>query len=368
MRGALILLGSTCLVPLSAQAGGIAAGTNVQNTFTLDYQVSGVDQPTIDTGVDGLNTPTEFTVDRLIDLTVGSSGTTSVAPGAQDQELIFSLTNEGNDVQAYDLSVVNEGSDDFSAVNRAIFYYIDDGDETLEAGGDDGSAIAYNGTETPDLAADRMLFIVVQGDIPTGLDDADEDDLTLVVDTLEPSTAGASAGDPVVADPGGVNSMTGAAENVLADGSGTSNENANDGDHSASSTFVVASADIAAGKAVTIFSEDGTGCASIPGTAGVGEQYSIPGACVQYVITIENTGGTNATDLIVNDVLPDELEFIAASAAGFTGGNFTSPALPGANTDCDSGACEINFTGATLASGSVGTPTTGTVTIRAVIK
>lgn len=356
------------LLPLSAHAGGITAGTNVQNTFTLDYRVSGVDQPTIDTGAGGLNTPTEFTVDRLVDLTVASSGTTSVTPGAQDQELIFSLTNEGNDVQAYDLSVVNEGSDQFSAANRAIFYYVDDGDGILESGGDDGSAVAYNGTETPDVPADRILFVVIQGDIPTGLNNADEDDLTLVADTLEPSTAGGSAGDPVVADPGGVNSMTGAAENVIADGTGTSNENANEGDHSATSTFVVASADIAASKAVTIFTQDGTGCATIPGTPGAGEKYSIPGACVQYIITVENTGGTNATDLAVNDILPDEIEFIAASAAGFTGGSFASPALPTANTDCDSGACVINFTGATLSSGSVGTPTTGTVTIRALIK
>lgn len=355
----------TAILPTVAFADGTAAGTNVQNTFTLDYKVSGVDQDTIDTGVGGLNTPTEFTVDRLIDLTVATNGDTGVPPGAQNQDLIFSLTNEGNDVQAYALSFVNEGGDQFSATSTALFYYIDDGDEAFEPGVDDGNALTYS-TKTPDVAADDMLWVIVRGDVPTGLDDADVDDISVIANTLEPSSEGASA-TPVVADSDG-NSLTGAAENVLADGSGTSNENANEGDHSASSAYVVASADVEATKAITIFSEDGSGCATIPGSAPSGDQYSIPGACIQYVITVENTGGTNATDLIINDVLEDELEFIAAAVTGFTGGSFASPALPTINTDCTGGACEINFTGGTLASGSDATPTVATVTIRALIQ
>lgn len=353
-------------IPALALADGTAAGTNVQNTFTLNYKVSSVDQTTIDTGVSGSNTPTEFTVDRRVDLTVATNGDTGVPPGAQNQDLVFSLTNEGNDVQAYALSLVNEGGDDFSATSTTLYYYIDDGDLAFEPGVDDGSPIAYNSTKTPDLAADAMFWVIVRGNIPAGLNDTDTDDISVVANTLEPSSGGASA-TAVVADSDG-NSLTGAAENVLADGSGTSNENANEGDHSASSAYVVASADIAATKAITIFSEDGASCATIPGSPAAGDQYSIPGACIQYVITVENTGGTNATDLIINDVLEDELEFIAASVSGFTGGTFNTPALPSANTDCTGGACEINFTGATLAAGSVGTPTVATVTIRALIQ
>jgi len=197
------------------------------------------------------------------------------------------------------------------------------------------------------------------------LTDADEDVVSLVADTLEPSTSG-SAGTPLTADSDG-NALTGAAENVLADGSGTSNEVANEGDHSATSTYIVASADVSGEKAVSIFSEDGSGCATIPGSPVAGG-YSVPGACVEYTITVENTGGTAATDIIINDILDDNLLFVAADLSGFTGGSFASPALPAANTDCVAGACEINLTGATLAAGSVGTPTVGVVTIRAIVK
>ena len=188
-----------------------------------------------------------------------------------------------------------------------------------------------------------------------------------MVDTLEPASS-PNAGTPVTADADGTNALTGAAENVLADGSGTSNEGANAGDHSDTGTYVVAAAEVSAVKDVNIHSEDGTGCTVIPGTATGG--YSIPGACVEYVITVENTGSSAATDIVINDVLADELDFAGAVFGGdFTGGSFASPALPAANTDCTGGACVINLTGATLpAPVAPATVTTGTVTIRAFVK
>jgi len=357
------LLGATALSAFTAGAalaGGTAAGTDVQNTFTLDYQVGGVDQPTIDNTA----TPTQFTVDRLVDLTVASNGDTTVAPGAQDQELVFSLTNDGNDTQAYDLTVIDETGDEFSAAGTTVFYYVDDGDGVFEPGGDDGAPIPYNGTSTGDVAPDETLFVVVEGDIPASAVDTDTDDLSLVADTLEPSTA-TNAGAEVTPDTDG-NTLTGAAENVLADASGTLNEAAGEGDHSASATFIVASADISGVKEVTVFAEDGSGCATIPGASSGG--YAIPGACVEYTITVENVGGTAASDIIINDVLNDNLEFITASASGFTGGGFSSPLLPSANTDCVGGVCEVNFAGGTLAAGSTATPTVGVITIRALVK
>lgn len=346
------------LTPALAFAEGTPAGTNVQNTFTLNYKVSTVDQTTIDNTA----TPTEFTVDRLIDLTVAANGDTGVAPGQQDADLVFSLTNEGNDTQAYALSFVNEGGDQFSATTTSLFYYVDDGDGLFEPNdvNEDGNAISYNGTSTPDLLADDIFWVIVRGDIPSDRNDTDTDLIAVIADTLVAGTT-----TPAVADSDG-NTLTGSAENVLGDGAG-SNDLANEGDHSAQSSFVVASADVTAVKAVTIFSESGANCATIPGTPAAGEQYAIPGSCIEYIITVENDGGTAATDLVINDILEDELEFIAATTDGFTGGTFASPPLPAANTDCLSGACVINFQGATLAAAS-GTPTVATVTIRALVK
>lgn len=361
------LLGASVFSLLAAGnafALGTAAGTNVQNTFTLDYQVSGVDQPTIDTGPAGTDTPTEFTVDRLIDLTVASTGDTNVAPGATDEELVFSVTNTGNDTQAYDLVLVSESGDDFDATGLNVTYYVDDGDGVFETDGSDGAGTAYTpGDDSADIPADGVLWVVVDGDIAaTGVADGDESDVSLVADTLEPST-GTTPGAPVVADTGG-NTLTGDAENVLGDGSGSTvdgTDDPNQGDHSATGTYIVASADLTASKAVSVFSQDGTDCAAIPGLPDA-DPLSIPGSCVEYVISASNaaTATEDATAIDIEDILPAELTFITAQSAGFTGGSFSQPAT---NADCSSVTCTVSLTGATLSPGD-----TGTITIRALVQ
>lgn len=356
------LLGASAISIFAASnafAGGTAAGTNVQNTFTLDYQVAGTNQ----TQVNNTASPTQFTVDRLIDLTVASSGNTTVAPGAQDQQLVFTVTNNGNDTQAYDFTLVNESGDDFDTTGLNINYIIDNGTGGVcDATDLAGSMTAYtpgSGAASADLVADGVICVVVDGDIPGAQVDTETSDVSLVADTLQPTT-GASPGTAEVAD-AGTNTLTGAAENVLADGSGTANEVANAGDHSATATYIVASADVTASKTVSIFTQDGSGCTTIPGTPGTGDQYSIPGACVEYVISATNNGATaSATSIAISDVLPDELQFINATPGGFTGGTFTQPAT---NTDCTGGACTVSLTGATLTAGS-----TGTITIRALVQ
>jgi len=358
------LLGASAIsffAATNAYAGGTAAGTNVQNTFTLNYTVSSVSQPQID----NTGSPTEFTVDRLVDLTVASNGNANVAPGALNQELVFQLTNNGNDVQAYNFALVNEGGDDFNTGGLNITFYVDDGDAVFEPGGapgQDGTGSAYtpgSGTASSDLAADAIIWVVVDGDIPSTQNDTDASQVSLIADTLQPSS-GAIPGAAVIAD-AGTNTLTGAAENVLADGSGTANEGNNAGDHSATATYIVASPDLTAAKSVSIFTQDGSGCATIPGTPGGGDQYSVPGACVQYVITATNNGATaSATAIAIADVLPGDLRFITATPSGFSGGSFSQPAT---NTDCVANACTVSLSSATLAAGA-----TGTVTIRALVK
>ncbi|WP_409432911.1 hypothetical protein ACJ3XI_11980 [Litorimonas sp. RW-G-Af-16] len=348
-----------------------AAGTPVSNTFTLNYNVGGVPQPPIDTDDPGdPNGPTVFTVDRLINLTVDSNGDATVAPGATDEQLTFSVLNTGNDTQGYALSIVEEttapdtiNTDDPASAAPVIVYYVDDGDGAYEPGVDDGVAITYDPANPPQLAPDALIWVTIVQDIPASAVDGDQADITLIADTLDAGTT-----TPSTADGDSINSLTGAAENVLADGSSTANEAANAGDDSATGAYIVAAANITALKDVDVFSEDGANCTTIPGTPTGG--YSVPNACVEYVISVTNTGSQSATNIVVNDVLPDELEFQAAVFGGaFTGGSFASPALPGVGTDCDSGACVVNLQGATLPAPTGGaTETVGTVTIRALVK
>lgn len=375
------LLGATALTALSAgsayaqhvpgnENNFTPAGDTVSNTFTLNYNVDGTPQDQIDNtgGTPGdPDGPTIFTVDRLVDVTVNSEGNNNVAPGATNEELIFSVVNDSNDTFDYALSIVEEGGDDFNSDDPAdatevIRYYIDDGDGIFQTDGTDGTIQDYDPANPPQLGPDDVLWVVVTQDIPTGLADGNSADISLVANTVD-----SVAHTDVTEDTDG-NDMTGAAENVLVDGSGTANENAGEGDHSATGTYFVSSANIVAVKDVTVHNEDGTGCTTTTGAGASG--YAIPGACIEYVITVTNTGSSAATDIVINDVLGDDLEFGAASFEGeFTGGNFASPALPANGTDCNAGACVVNLTGATLpAPVAPATVTTGTVTIRALIK
>ena len=93
--------------------------------------------------------------------------------------------------------------------------------------------------------------------------------------------------------------------------------------------------------------------------------YMTPGNEVLYkiIVTNESTSTVEAQDIDLSDTLPENVRFVSATTTGFTAGSFGSPALPTANTDCDSGACIIRYSGASLA-----IDTTGEVIVRALIK
>ncbi len=360
-----------------AQAGGTNAGTNVSNTFTLDYSVGTNAQPTITndpaSGIPGAQvqgTPTQFTVDRLIDLTVVElNSPLTVAPNSTANRQIFRLTNLGNDNQAYDLTTAIAGGGTYTPGSVTLYYFVDtNGNDTLDGG---ETLVAYSpGDDTADIAPDGRVIVYVDSDVPATAVDGNTASIVLTADTLNPVTsleAGFTgvAGVPVVADAGG-NDLVNLAENVLADGAG-STDAANAGDHSATGVLNVASADLVATKTITVFEDQpANDAACIALTAAVaGDQYSVPGACIQYVIQVENTGSTAASALDILDQLPAEVTFLSASLATTTATGFADdPAIAGAGptlsapasgTNCDGVAnCTIQLNDAILAAGEIG--------------
>ena len=348
-------------------AAQTAAETNVDNTFSLVYDINGSEQPEINNDDD----PTRFVVDRLIDLTVtNTGGNTTVAPGQESAETTFTLTNDGNGDQAYDLSVVNTAitTDDFDPTSPTatgaveITYFLSSAPTV---------GITFDPTDTdtfPVLAPDETITVTVEQDIPTGLDDTNEGQIILVADTL-------SADDfsEELADDDTDNDLL-ASENILADGTSTDEEVANAGDDSAIGTYIVAEADVTGVKTVAIVAEDGGTAANCAGlaTPTTSDQYSIPGACVEYVITVTNSDTRDATGIDVTDNLPSELTFVSATTAGFT--LPAAPAVPltfpAVGADCGAVAgCPVVLSNASLpASATTGGSTVGTVTIRALLK
>lgn len=348
-----------------AQNNYTNAGVSVEGTFTLNYSVGGTSQPQIDNTA----SPTTFTVDRLVDITVSyssASDDSTVAPGAQNEELVFLLRNDGNDNFAYFLSTENGTGDDFNTDNLEIRYYVDDGDGTYEPGADDGSPTTF-ASVTSDVAPDAILWVEVIGDIPASQPDSETSDVVLVADTYYPTVwleaAEGSPGSPgtnIGADDG-TNDMNSVAENVLNDAAGDgSSDAANDGKHSDTGTFTVSSPDLTAAKTVEVISTNADGtfvCAS--GALVSANEYAIPGSCLEYTITIVNSGSAAATVSSISDTLPTEFTFNGATFTNFTGG---TEATPTAGDDCSSVACTVSQTGATIGAG-----VTATIEIRVTV-
>lgn len=366
------VLTSTLALAGAAHAAGVNAGTSVENTFTLTYEIENNAQPTItndtDTAISGANiqgTETLFTVDRLIDLTVETLGSElTVAPNSSDNRHIFRLTNLGNDNQAYDLVTALPGGNDYVPANISIEYFIDlNSNDAFDSGTE--TLVTYTlGTATADIAKDQRVIMYVESDVPVTAADTESAEIILTADTLNPVTSveagfAGTAGVAVAGDSDG-NNLVSVAENVLADGAG-STDSANQGDFSATASQTVQAPNLAASKIIVILEDDpadDAACTALTAAAS-GDQYSIPSACIQYVIDIENTGTGTASALVIFDRLPAEVTFLQAILTTSSGTGFaddpdvagTGPTVtaPGSSQDCDgSSNCGIQLDDAIL--------------------
>jgi len=115
---------------LPAYAAGTLAGTDINNEASVDYQVGA-------TSLTQTSNTVTVTVAELVDLTITlQSPQTPSAPGATNQELLFSLTNTGNGNEVFSLLINNAlAGDDFDPVQSATALFFDtDGSGDLSAG------------------------------------------------------------------------------------------------------------------------------------------------------------------------------------------------------------------------------------------
>ncbi|MEL6859403.1 MAG: hypothetical protein AAFO74_13530 [Pseudomonadota bacterium] len=380
------------------------AGTSVSNTFELSYSVSGTAQPIItndsDTPPAGAvvqGSPTLFTVDRKVDLIVTATNSTlTTAPGT-NATLTFEVLNEGNDTAAYSFSIedLDSGATTFDASGVTVRYLIDANDNGLI---DDGAFTTIAETTVGDAAGSAVVtgdvpkgvrvFVQVQGTIAAGTADTLTDDITLVAEVRDPTAFALEASATpaaVTASTGGGNVLTGVAQNVLADGTGVAAAETSgdaDGLFAATGILEVESPDLLASKTVTVIKEPGiadpfvalTDCAT---AAAVANAKAVPGACVEYVIEVQNTGATaTASNLVIDDILPPEVTFVSATlatttATGFTDDTGVAGAGPVLTVPADAAAsncngvdtCVIQLSDAVLAAQMV-----GQIIIRAEIK
>ncbi|MEB8434204.1 hypothetical protein OO007_18350 [Cocleimonas sp. KMM 6892] len=328
-------------------AAGTAADTDINNTASISYNVGGTAQTPIESsetgnsiaGV-GAGTATTFKVDKKIDLSVTPGSNVNVVPGTSAQSITFTVTNEGNSTENFNLTP--------SQVTGDIF---------------DTSAcsVAAPASLPVSIAADGTASVTVNCDIPASggvvVNGATSDiDLLAVVDGVTETTVADTADqvDTVFADDIGT-----ATDEAIAGTGAAGNRNAA---HSAINTYVVNTADITVKKTSEVTEDPFNGTTN---------PKRIPGATIEYTIEVTNAdGAADAAGLIISDILPVGTGAVGGATASTNGLQFVSCSSTGdatAAVTCSESGGTVTTSAFTLPGGS-GSASVQTLTIIATVK
>lgn len=308
---------SSLLMFTGAHAAGTAANTDITNTATVNYSVGGIAQSAINSA------PSTFKVDRKVNLTVAAGSTTSTSPGSTAVAVAFTVTNSGNDTDNFTLAAANQTGDNFDVTNVKI--YRDNGDGVFNAASDTlvSGAVAFT--------ADQTSTIFIVGDIPLAVANSNTSIVKLTATTGYTASSGA--------DTAGV-------ETVFADTGRDGTENINN-------SYVISSASLAVTKTAVVIS-DPINLTTNP--------KAIPGATVEYTITVTNSGSAAATSVVLTDSIPTNTTYTANSMT-LNAGALTDAA------DADGGSTTGSpVTSLTVNAGSVAISATSTVKFRVTVK
>lgn len=262
-----ITLGSALLIgllaPVPALAGGVTAGTLIENTAVASYD-DGAGPRTVNSNTVSVR------VDELLDVTLISLNPGPVAARSGDSVLTFELTHQGNGPEAFRLTAVaGVAGNEFDVTVNALA--IDsNGNGTYDAGVDE---ILSGPQTTAALSPDTVLTIFALVTVPAGISDAQRSSIDLTAQAVTgngaPGTVfagqGVDTGDAIV----GMTTALGTARGQMLAG--------------------IASVEIV--KSVSLRDPFG-------GTSAV------PGTIATFTIAARVTGSGTVNNLSVNDAIP----------------------------------------------------------------
>src|SRR5688572_335092 len=197
------------LAAAQAAAIGTDAGTAVSNTATVDYVVGTVNQPDVNSN------PADFVVDRRVLLTVAEVGGayTDVTPGAVEQVLTFTVTNDTNATLDFRLDASQDstgtteahgGTDDFDVTPVVIVDSNNNG--VFDTGVDTENYL-------DEIIEGGQVTVFIVSTIPFGQANQNSSGLTLTAIAAEPGTGGTLGGDvtqtAIAETPGSVDTVFG---------------------------------------------------------------------------------------------------------------------------------------------------------------
>lgn len=275
-----------------ASAAGTVSGTTITSVATVDYQLGSIPQATVSTST------VTFDVDTKVDLsiTTDDAAAVNVLSPSTNNFLSFTLTNTGNATQDFALStasVLTSGAGAFAG-------NIDSFDSSLieffvESGASPGfqrlGDIAANYVD--ELAPDSSIKVYLIGQIPTALVDASIASYHLIA-TARVGGAVGSQGAALVQTTG---ADTAGVDVVFADGAGSS-DGAGDARFSSQNDFKVVSATVTTTVSSTVIWD--------PVNLFV-SPVSMPGAIIEYLVTVTNAGGSTISNVVISDSLNTQI-------------------------------------------------------------
>ncbi|HYI48471.1 MAG TPA: hypothetical protein VEX35_08410 [Allosphingosinicella sp.] len=271
-----------------AFAAGTPAGSTITNNVSVAYQVGGVSQT-------GLSASNSFTVDRKVNFTVAEDGnaTTVVSPGQLAAVTSFVVTNTSNAPLDFGLAATNRsggtaahgGTDNFDVSNLRIY-----ADTNNDGDYDPGTDVLI--TYLDQIAADASARVFVVADVPLGRSTNDVAGVRLTGTAAEATAAGSQGA--VVTQTAGAN--TAGVDTVFADTVSADGNIARDGIHFDEDDYTILAAALTATKSSRVISDP---------LNGTTNPKMIPGAVVEYCITVANgSGGAAAANVAISDTLP----------------------------------------------------------------
>lgn len=274
-------------------------GTDVSNTASLTYQVNG-------TEIDETSNTVAFKVDRkvIFSVTDNQSATDPVVVNAGDDAVtIYTIKNDSNAPISFQLPVPPTGT---------TYSYVDptDGITLITVDSTDSAAIIL--LATGDANTPVIVAITVTLTVPNDAESGDPIFTPFNIVAVEPADnadigTGVTAGNQIIATPSTVAWDEDVIQTItigdLLNADGISVELNN------TQEFIVAASDIALVKSVAILSDP---------VNGTTNPKAIPGAVVEYTLTITNSGLIIATDVVLSDAVPAVFDLSDAYAETYT--------------------------------------------------
>lgn len=332
----LSIAAATLLVGQQAMAVGTDPGTAVDNQATVNYDVNSIAQSAINSN------NVQFLVDRRVNFTVSQTGVglTQVTPGETGVWIEFSVFNLSNgdldfNLASFQLSsgdgdVKGAGTTDTDVDMNNVTISVSaapDGQPGGGAQGDGPDPVLGGPTVIDNLPEDDSIRVRIFADTPAAFGNGDIANIRLDVTAADPATGVDLVETPGADDPALV-------ENVFADAG-------NDGVESEADGFLTVSADLVVTKSYAVISDP------------FGSGKAVPGAVIEYTITLDNSGGAaDATDVSISDVVDADVTFVDPPA-GYDQGNGENISFDGGASYCVADAADANgdgcsFDGTTL--------------------